>query len=424
MKVLVIGSGGREHALGWKLAQSPHIQSLIFAPGNPGMDVLGRCVDIKVTDIERLVDLAVSEQVSLVVIGPEEPLTLGLADALRAHNIAVFGPSQSAARLEGSKAYMKDLLKRADVPTAQYQTFSDRNQARLYIDKVGAPIVVKTDGLAAGKGVIVAMTKQEAYQAVESMLVDGAFGAAGSEIIIEEFMDGEEISFFALSDGKTVVPFGTAQDHKRVGDGDTGPNTGGMGAYSPARLITPALEDEIIRTCIKPVVEQMKRDGCPFTGVLFAGIMVVDGVPKVLEFNIRFGDPECQTLMRRFKGDLFKVLDACAKGTLAHTPENFSFSSDVALTVVMAAQGYPGSYVKNTLIHGLELAGAIQGVVVFHAGTARDASGQIVNSGGRVLSVTATAQTVEKAKKTAYQGVDQIDWPYGFCRRDIGWRAA
>lgn len=420
MNILLIGSGGREHALAWKLKQSPLCDTLICAPGNPGIAALAECVNIGVEDISGLVGLAKDRRVDLVVVGPEAPLTLGLADRLREIGIPVFGPSQAAARLEGSKGFMKGLCAKYGVPSAFYERFTDADAACAYIGKHGAPIVVKADGLAAGKGVVVAMSMDEAKTAARDMLSGAAFGEAGKSIVIEEFLDGEEISYFALADGKTVLPLSSAQDHKRVGDGDTGPNTGGMGAYSPARLMTPSMEDQILKTLIQPTVDGMAAEGCSFTGVLFAGIMVVKGVPKLLEFNVRFGDPECQTLMLRLQSDLVELLHAAATGTLAG--KTARWSENPSLCVVMAAEGYPGTYVKNTVIGGLDEAAKVPGALVFHAGTSLK-DGKIVSSGGRVLGVCATGNTVIEARETAYRAVDTLDWPEGFCRRDIAWRA-
>lgn len=419
MNILVIGGGGREHALCWRLARSESCKALHCAPGNPGIAKIADCHDVGAEDIPGLVALAKQLNPDLVVVGPEAPLVAGLADHLRGAGIKVFGPSKQAAQLEGSKAFLKDFFARHNIPTAEYKTFTDADQACAYIDEKGAPIVVKTSGLAAGKGVTVAMTKDEAKQAAQSMLSGDAFGDAGKEIVIEEFLDGEEISYFALCSGEDFVPLGSAQDHKRVGDGDTGPNTGGMGAYSPARLMTPELERTIIERCIKPTLKGMASEGNPFSGVLFAGLMVKNGVPKLLEYNVRFGDPECQTLMMRIEGDFAKTLMDAADGKL--DAPALSMTQDPALCVVMAAQGYPGTYKKGTVIRGLDDA-ASTGAVVFHAGTKKDGE-NIVAAGGRVLGITATGKDVKEAHKKAYDAVDLIDWPEGFCRRDIGFRA-
>ncbi|MBI5162725.1 MAG: phosphoribosylamine--glycine ligase [Magnetospirillum sp.] len=420
MKVLVVGGGGREHALCWKLKQSPRLTRLWCAPGNAGIAGEAECVDIGAEDVDRLVDFAVARGVDLVVVGPEGPLVLGLADRLTAAGILVFGPSAAAARLEGSKGFMKDVVSQAGIPTAWYRRFTDAAAAKDFIRAKGAPIVVKTDGLAAGKGVVVAASVDEALRAVDDMMGAKVFGAAGDEVVIEEFLDGEEASLFALCDGKTAVPFGAAQDHKRVGDGDSGPNTGGMGAYSPAPVVTPALEQEAMERVFLPAVKAMAARGAPFTGVLFAGVMVTPAGMKLLEFNVRFGDPEAQVLMARLDCDLLPILAAAAAGTLEGTrPE---WNAAAAMVVVMAAAGYPGPYARNTVIRGLDRAAGEPGVPVLHAGTARK-DGQVVATGGRVLGITAIGETVAEAQARAYRAIDRIDWPEGFCRRDIGWRA-
>jgi phosphoribosylamine--glycine ligase len=426
MKVLVVGGGGREHALCWKLKQSPLLTRLWCAPGNAGIADVAECVAIGAEDIPKLVEFAKTNAVDLVVVGPEAPLVLGLADRLKDAGIKVFGPSAAAAALEGSKGFMKDVVWRAGIPTAWYGRFTDIDKAKAFIREKGAPIVVKTDGLAAGKGVVVAMTLDEALKAVDDMMGDKVFGDAGSELVIEEYLDGEEISFFALCDGKTALPLVGAQDHKRVGDGDTGPNTGGMGAYSPAPVLTPELQDELVERCILPAVRTMAEDGKPFTGVLFAGVMITkapDGTqtPKLLEYNVRFGDPECQVLMARMKSDLLPILLAAAEGRLDQV--GVEWRDDCALVVVMAAEGYPGSYKKNTVIKGLDEANKVDGVTVLHAGTASNDKGEVIATGGRVLGVTAYGASVKQARERAYQAVDRIQWPEGFCRRDIAWRA-
>src|SRR3989338_222637 len=421
MRILLVGSGGREHALAWKLKQSKSCDYLICAPGNAGIEQIVPCKPVAVEDIDGLVKLAQSEQIDFVVVGPEIPLSLGLTDALKKVGIPAFGPSQKAAQLEASKGFTKDLCKKYNIPTAAYERFTDIPAALAFLDKMGAPIVIKADGLAAGKGVVVAMTMDEAKAAIEDMLSGNAFGASGASIVIEEFMEGEEVSYFALTDGVNILPLTTAQDHKRVGDGDIGPNTGGMGAYSPARLMTPELNDIVINDILKPTVAGMAADGYPFQGVLYAGLMVKNGKPRLVEYNARFGDPECQTLMLRLESDLVDLLYACAAGKLdCVTPPKWS--SNPSLCVVMAAEGYPAAYKKNTVIRCLDKAAAIPDVQVFHAGTfAKD--GQILSVGGRVLGVCATGVDVTSARQTAYQAVDAIDWPEGFCRRDIAWRA-
>ena len=420
MKVLVVGSGGREHALCWKLKQSPLLTRLVCAPGNAGIADSAECVAIAAEDVDGLLAFAQSHAIDLVVVGPEAPLVAGLADRCRAAGIKVFGPSAAAALLEGSKGFMKDVVAKAGIPTAWYGRFTEIEAAKAFVREKGAPIVVKTDGLAAGKGVVVAMSLDEALAAIDMMMGDKVFGAAGNELVIEEFLDGEECSFFALCDGVTALPLAAAQDHKRVGDGDTGPNTGGMGAYSPTPVVTPALQSQIMDTCILPLVKTMAEMGRPYAGVLFAGIMVTAAGPKLLEYNVRFGDPECQVLMARLKTDLLPVLIAGAEGRLAGI--SLDWRDEVALVVVMAAKGYPGAYEKNTVIGGLDAAGRVEGVTVLHAGTATK-DGQVVATGGRVLGITAIGATVAQARERAYRAVDALDWPGGFCRRDIAWRA-
>ncbi len=420
MNVLLIGSGGREHALAWKISASPLLAKLYAAPGNPGIASHAECVALDVADHEAVVAFARDKEIGLVVVGPEAPLVAGLADDLHAAGIRVFGPSAKAAQLEGSKGFTKDLCARHGIPTAAYGRFDNAAEARAYAEKVGAPIVVKADGLAAGKGVTVAMELGEALDAIDACF-DGAFGAAGAEVVVEEFLDGEEASFFFLCDGKTALPFGTAQDHKRVGDNDTGPNTGGMGAYSPAPVLTPALEARVIAEIIEPTMRGMAEMGAPFSGVLYAGLMLTGDGPKLIEYNVRFGDPECQVLMPRLEDDLLPLLLASAEGRLAEFSPRWR--DDTALTVVMAAKGYPGTPERGSVISGLEDAAEGEGVVIFHAGTARDAAGRLVAAGGRVLCVTATGESVGEAQARAYAAIDRIDWPQGFCRRDIGWRA-
>ncbi len=423
MKILLVGSGGREHALAWKLEQSETCDELYCASGNAGIESVATIVDIEVGDISGLVSFAKNKAIDLVVIGPENPLVAGLADELNKAGINVFGPSKAAAELEGSKGFMKDLCAKYNIPTAKYGRFTDFEQAKEFILVTGAPIVVKTDGLAAGKGVIICENTTQAIKAAQDMLSGSSFGVAGHEIIIEEFLEGEEVSFFALADGKSILPLTSAQDYKRVGDGDTGLNTGGMGAYSPAHFMNEELERQIITNLIEPTIAGMAADGCPFTGVLFAGIMVKDGIATLLEHNIRFGDPECQALMMRLQGDLAQILLAGAQGRLHEVKNQVSWSDDSALCVVMAADGYPGSYKKNTVIKGLDQANESPNAYVFHAGTAKNDKGDVISIGGRVLGVTATGLTIKQAQEYAYKAVDLIDWEGGFCRRDIGWRA-
>ncbi len=420
MKVLVVGSGGREHALTWALSASPVVTALHAAPGNPGIAEYATCWPIAADDLTSLVARAVAEQIDFVVVGPEAPLVAGLVDQLRAANIKAFGPSADAARLEGSKGFMKDLVARAGVPTAAYQRFTELAPALAYLAKVGAPIVVKADGLAAGKGVVVATSLAEAEAAVRGALVEGRFGAAGAEVVIEEFLAGEEVSYFVLCDGTFALPFGSAQDHKRAFDGDQGPNTGGMGAYAPAPALTPALEAEVLATIIEPTLQQLAAEGSPFKGVLFAGLMLTASGPKLLEYNVRFGDPECQALMVRLMSDLLPILLAAVDGTLRHiTPR---WRSDPALCVVMAADGYPDQPRQGAVITGIEAAAAVPGVTVFHAGTRHDGTA-LVASGGRVLGIAATAADLALARAQAYRAIDLIQLPGGHHRRDIGWRA-
>jgi len=420
MKILVVGGGGREHALCWKLAQSPLVSKLLCAPGNPGIAELAECFPIGTGAVDQLLALAQSQAVDFVVVGPEQPLTLGLADKLIAAGIKVFGPSAAAAQLEGSKGFMKDLCARHNIPTARYARFSDAATARAYLAQQGAPIVIKADGLAAGKGVTVAMSMEDAETAIREALEDQRFGSAGAEIVIEEFMEGEEVSFFALVDGTNALPLASAQDHKRVGDGDTGPNTGGMGAYSPAPALTPALAEQVMQTIVLPTVAAMAAEGNPFRGVLYAGLMLTSDGPKLVEYNVRFGDPECQVLMPRLAGDLLPLLIACHDGTLDHCQADWS--DDQAITVVLAARGYPGEPAKGGRIEGLAAANALDGVTVFHAGTKAGPDGAVLADGGRVLAVTGRAPSLAQARDRAYAGVDQIRWDDGFCRRDIGWR--
>jgi phosphoribosylamine--glycine ligase len=419
MNILLLGSGGREHALAWKLAQSPRCKKLFAAPGNPGIAQHARCVDLDAADHGAVVAFCNAEDIGLVVVGPEAPLVDGLADTLRGAGFPVFGPSKAAAQLEGSKSFTKEMCLRAGIPTAGYRRADSLEEAMAALDAFGVPVVVKADGLAAGKGVTVAMTRAEAEEAVRDIFA-GRFGADGASAVIEEFMHGEEASYFALTDGRTIVPFGTAQDHKRVGDGDTGPNTGGMGAYSPAPVMTPLLRGEVVSKIFAPTVKAMAEAGMPYSGVLYAGLMLTREGPKLIEYNCRFGDPECQVLMMRLQSDLAEYLLACAENRLAalETPR---FSDDTALTVVMAANGYPGTPEKGGAISGIEAAEAT-GAKVFHAGTALDHNGELIASGGRVLNVTAIAVSAKEAQAKAYAAVDKIDFPSGFCRRDIGWR--
>ena len=420
MRVLVVGGGGREHALCWTIAASPLVDALFCAPGNAGIAADAVCVPIAAEDLDGILRLAGEERIDFVVVGPEAPLVAGLVDRLEAAGIKAFGPSAAAARLEGSKAFTKDLCARHNIPTASYGRFADLDGAEAFIEGRPLPIVVKADGLAAGKGVTVAETHDAARAAAREILTEERFGAAGREIVIEEFLAGEEASFFALVDGETALPLAAAQDHKRVGDGDTGPNTGGMGAYSPAPIVTEEVAERIMARIVRPTVAAMKAEGAPFKGVLYAGLMIEDGEPRLLEYNVRFGDPECQALMVRLASDLLPALIASADGVLDMF--DLRWHDDAALTVVMATRGYPGAYAKGSVIDGLETLSANHGVTVFHAGTKQD-GGKVRAAGGRVLGVTALAPSIAAAQRLAYEAVDAIHWPEGFCRRDIGARA-
>ena len=422
LKILVIGSGGREHALAWKLAQSPRVSEVIVAPGNAGTATEGKCrnVALKVNDLDGLLRLARDEQVAVTVVGPEVPLVAGVVDRFRAAGLRIFGPTAAAAQLEGSKAFAKDFLARHGIPTAFYAVHTEVDAALAYIRDKGAPIVVKADGLAAGKGVIVAMKLEEAEAAVRDMLSGNAFGDAGARVVIEEFLEGEEASFISMVDGRTALPMATSQDHKRVGDGDTGPNTGGMGAYSPAPVVTPEVHARIMREVVEPTVAGMAADGIPFTGFLYAGLMIdASGAPKVIEFNVRFGDPETQPVMLRLQSDLLDLVEAAIDGRLDQVQAQWD--PRPSLGVVIAARRYPDAPVTGEVIEGLDAVPA--DAKVFHAGTALDADGQVVSAGGRVLCVTALGDSVADAQRRAYAGVDAISWEHAFCRRDIGWRA-
>jgi phosphoribosylamine---glycine ligase len=419
MKVLLIGSGGREHALAWALSASPLLTKLYCAPGNAGIEAVAECVPIAAMDFDRLVAFAQEKKIDFAVIAPDNPLVGGLWDRFEAVGIRASGPSMAGAILEGSKGFVKDLCREVGIPTAAYQRFRDAASAKAFADTLGLPVVIKADGLALGKGVIIAETKADAAKAIDFMF-EGGFGESGSEVVVEEFMEGEEASFFALSDGEYVIPLVGAQDHKRAFDGDKGPNTGGMGAYSPAPVLPPALEQIAMDKFIKPTVAAMAARGRRYQGVLFLGLMITKDGPKLVEYNCRFGDPETQVLMMRLKSDLLTALLAMRDGQLRNL--DLRWSDDAALTVVMATKGYPGDYAKGSEIRGLDKAATIGGVQIFHAGTARN-DGKIIANGGRVLNVTATGKTVAEAQKRAYEAVDLIDWPEGFCRRDIGWRA-
>jgi phosphoribosylamine--glycine ligase len=419
MNILILGSGGREHALAWAVMQNPKCDKLIVAPGNAGIAMIADCAALDIEDGGSVVTFAEENSIDFVIVGPEAPLAAGVADRLRDAGLLVFGPSAEAARLEASKSFTKEICDAASAPTAAYGHFTDAEAAKAYVRDQGAPIVVKADGLAAGKGVIIAETVAEAEAAIDDMF-GGAFGGAGAEVVIEEFMQGEEASFFVLCDGTDVLPIGTAQDHKRVGEGDTGPNTGGMGAYSPAPVMSDAVIAKAMNEIIKPTMAEMANRGTPFQGILFAGLMIENGQPRLVEYNVRFGDPECQVLMMRLGGQAFDLLHACAEGRLAEARVNWA--DDHALTVVLAAKGYPGSYAKGTVIQGLDGLPEDSFHMMFHAGTS-EKDGQITATGGRVLNATARGATLQEARDKAYAMVDQVNWPDGFCRRDIGWRA-
>ncbi|MEE8611850.1 MAG: phosphoribosylamine--glycine ligase [Sphingomonas aquatilis] len=415
MNVLLLGSGGREHALAWKLAQSPTLDTLYAAPGNPGIAHHATCVALDATDHAAVIDFVRAQEIGLVVIGPEAPLVDGLADSLRAAGVPVFGPDKAAAQLEGSKGFTKDLCRRADIPTAGYVRVDNRRDAEAALAATfGFPVVIKADGLAAGKGVVIATSEAEAMAAFDAMFAQG-----DAPVVLEEFLEGEEASLFVLTDGNALLPFGSAQDHKRVGEGDTGPNTGGMGAYSPAPVLTPDLEERAIAEIVAPTVKAMREEGMPFSGVLYAGLMLTRTGPKLIEYNARFGDPECQVLMMRFQGDLLEVMLATAEGRLALLGD-IALSDDTAMTIVLAAAGYPGTPKAGGAIHGIDAAEAT-GAVVFQAGT-KQSGDTLAASGGRVLAVTATGPDIRAARDAAYRGIDAIDFADGFCRRDIGWR--
>lgn len=419
MNILLIGSGGREHALAWAISASPLCDKLFIAPGNPGTAECGENVVIDIADHEAVANFCKLQRIGLVVVGPEGPLVEGIVDDLAAAGIKAFGPSKAAAQLEGSKAFTKELCAEFGIPTASFARFDDPDAARAYVAKHGAPLVIKADGLAAGKGVVMAETVEQANDAI-AMMFSGGLGAAGEEIVIEEWMIGEEASFFALCDGLHALPLASAQDHKRAFDGDTGPNTGGMGAYSPAPVMTKAMEARVMAEIIQPTLAGMARRGSPFKGVLFAGLMITAEGPKLIEYNVRFGDPECEVLMPRLKSDIVPALLAACDGVL--DAFDLRWSDEAALTVVLAANGYPGTPEKGSVIAGVDKAAAQDGVLIFHAGT-QDKEGKLVANGGRVLNVVALGKSVSEAQARAYAAVDLIDWPGGFCRRDIGWQA-
>ncbi len=418
MNILVLGSGGREHALAWAIMQNPKCDRLICAPGNAGMEAIAECADLDITDGSAVVAFCEEVAVDFVIIGPEAPLAAGVADRLRAAGILCFGPSAAAARLEASKAFTKEICDAVAAPTAAWARFEDVDAARRYIADTGIPLVIKADGLAAGKGVVIPETLDIALDAVKTIFSN--YGDAGETVVIEEFMEGEEASFFVLVDGETCLPIGTAQDHKRVGEGDAGPNTGGMGAYSPAPVLTDAIARQAMDEIIRPTMAEMARRGAPYQGVLYAGLMIRDGRARLVEYNVRFGDPECQVLMMRLGAQALDLMLACAEGRLHEA--RVTWADDHALTVVLAAQGYPGAYVRGSVIEGVGSCPEDSAHMVFHAGTARE-NGALVAAGGRVLNVTARGASLQEARDRAYAMVDRIDWPEGFCRRDIGWRA-
>ncbi|MEO0569501.1 MAG: phosphoribosylamine--glycine ligase [Pseudomonadota bacterium] len=419
MNILILGSGGREHSLAWAVMQNPKCDKLIVAPGNAGIAQIAECAALDIENGSEVSEFCQANAIEFVIIGPEAPLAAGVADRLREAGLLVFGPSKEAAKLEASKSFTKEICAAAGAPTAAYGHFRDAASAKAYVRSQSTPIVIKADGLAAGKGVIIAETLPEAEAAIDDMF-GGAFGGAGAEVVIEEFMTGEEASFFVLCDGETALPIGTAQDHKRVGEGDTGPNTGGMGAYSPAPVLSEEVAEATLNEIVRPTLREMVRRGTPYQGVLYVGLMIKDGKPRLVEYNVRFGDPECQVLMLRLGAQVLDLLQATAEARLGEARVNWA--EDHALTVVMAAKGYPGSYDKGNAINGLKTCAEDSSHMVFHAGTVQQ-DGQIVASGGRVLNITARGATLREAADRAYVMVDQIDWPEGFCRRDIGWRA-
>jgi len=420
MKVLVVGGGGREHALVWKIAQSPKVSKLYCAPGNAGISQQATIVSLKANDLNGLLEFASKEKMDLTVVGPEEPLTKGIVDLFESKGLSIFGPSQKAAEIEGSKVFAKEMMKKYEIPTAHYEIFEDRTEAIKYIRRQDAPIVVKADGLAAGKGVLVCKTVEEAIQSVEKIMVEKIFGEAGNRVVIEECLMGEEASFIAFTDGKTILPMASSQDHKPIFDGDKGPNTGGMGAYSPAPVVTDRVHERIMEEILKPIIQGMAEEGRPYKGVLYAGIMICDGFPKVLEFNARFGDPETQPVLMRMKGDIVPILGACMKGDLSQY--EIEWDNRASVCVVMASRGYPGDYEKGKVIEGLKKVSQMENVFVFHAGTAFKDE-QMVTNGGRVLGVTGLGKDIPKAIERTYQAVKKISWNGVHYRRDIGRKA-
>ncbi|MDC0073759.1 phosphoribosylamine--glycine ligase [Alphaproteobacteria bacterium] len=418
MNILVIGSGGREHSLCWAIKKSPLLNYLFCAPGNPGISELAKCINIDINDNEKILNIAIKHKIDLVIIGPEKPLENGIIDLLKKNNITAFGPTKKAAKLESSKVFTKDFCKKYNIPTAKYEYFSDSRSAKNYIKKCNFPIVIKADGLASGKGVIISDTYSESVNFIDKIF-NGLFGEAGKTIIIEEFLEGEEASFFVLCDGKSILPLTSAQDHKRVGDGDTGLNTGGMGAYSPAPIIDSEMEEKIVKKIIKPTVDGMNKEGSPFHGVLYAGLMISNGTPKLIEYNVRFGDPECQTLMTRLKSDLISIIMATCNSKLSET--SIVWKNDFSLIVIMASKGYPEKFQNKTLIKGLENLNN-KNINLFHSGT-KKIENKIFSSGGRVLGLVANSKSIEEAQRNVYDSIKKIDWPEGFYRKDIGWRA-
>ena len=419
MNILILGSGGREHSLAWAVNQNPKCDILYCAPGNAGISKVAQCIDLNIENSSDVLKFCLDKRIQFVIIGPEAPLAMGIADDLRANNILTFGPSASAAKLESSKAFTKGVCDSCNAPTAKYARFTELELAIEYVHEQGAPIVVKADGLAGGKGVIVAMTLDEAINGLKDIF-SGAFGKAGAEVVIEEFMEGEEASFFILSDGKNILPIGTAQDHKRVFDGDTGPNTGGMGAYSPAPIMSKDVTSKAISQIIQPTIDEMAKRGIPYQGVLYAGFMIKDGEPKLVEYNVRFGDPECQALMMRLGAQALDAMLACAKGELNNYKLNWA--DDHALTIVYAAKGYPGTYEKGSNILGLDTISESTNIQIFHAGT-KEEDNNIIATGGRVLNITARGSSLKEAHRLAYETIEKIQWENGFYRNDIGWRA-
>jgi len=419
MKVLIVGSGGREHAIAWKVAQSPKVKEIFAAPGNPGIGKIGECVPISPTEIDKLVEFAKEKKIDLTIVGPEAPLVAGIVDEFEKAGLKIFGPSKSAAQLEGSKAFAKEMMKKYGIPTAEFKVFSDPEEAKNFVRERGAPIVIKADGLAAGKGVTVARTLEEALTAIDKIMVKRVFGESGNRVVIEECLEGEEASYLVITDGKNFVPLATAQDHKAVFDGDRGPNTGGMGAYSPAPVLSKDMELRVQEEIVKPILKGMMEEGAPFKGILYVGLMITNDGPKVLEFNVRFGDPEAQVILRRLEDDLVEIAEKTIDGKL---PNRLNWKPETSICVVLASKGYPGSYEKGKEIFGIEEAEAIPSVVVFHAGTAIK-NGKLVTNGGRVLNVTALGKDIKEAREIVYKAVEKIHFEGMHYRKDIGLKA-